>query len=168
MSRRSTTIPWRRLGVRMAVAGGGALVVCLLAMLIGFELDVSFIVLLAMTFAVAGWFVFQVVDPAEQPRMAKLALEAESSGRFTDRRVLKIEEQLYGADPKRRMTTGEMQRLLSDIVRHRLERRQRTLEQEIAQPTVLTPALISVLTADPPPALTRTRLRLLIKEIAAS
>ncbi|MDN5724819.1 MAG: DUF2631 domain-containing protein [Propionibacteriales bacterium] len=168
MKNRSAGIGWCGLGVRVAAAGGISLVLCLLAMLIGFELDVPLFVLLAVLIAVTVWFVFTIADPADEPHLARLRMDAaDASGRLTDRRVLKLEEQLYGADPKRRMSVAEVQRVLAELVRQRLGRHQRTLTDELARPTVLSPGLARVIAANPAVPLSRTNLRSLIKEIAA-
>src|SRR5699024_10913949 len=106
-SPRTTRIPriprheLRPLAIHLAVACGSTAAVCGLAILVGFRLNVAFFLLLAAVVAVGTWLVRYVIQPAREvadqaPILDVLHLQS----RNADPRVRKLEEFLYGSQPR--------------------------------------------------------------------
>jgi len=150
----------RALLVHLAVGCGITGAVCALAILIGFRLNVVFFVLLAAVVAVAIWLVRYVVRPAREvadqaPVLDVLHLQSRNG----DPRVRKLEEFLYGSQPRFNLATPQLRKVIAELVADRVAAG--------ADADSLSPELRDYLEADPARAVDRRRIRMMIKEITA-
>ena len=150
----------RPLLVHLAVGCGSVGLVCALALLIGFSLNIAFFVLLAAVVAVGVWLVRYVVRPApgvadQAPVLDVLHLQS----RNADPRVRKLEEFLYGSQPRFDLATPQLRKVIAELVADRVEAG--------ADSDRLSPELRAYLEADPARPVDRRRIRMMIKEITA-
>lgn len=153
-------VPWRSFVKVISIVGASVLLATLLLTLIGFELHIPFLVIFSISVAAAIWLGSRVVDPAptvpdQRPVLDVVHLQS----RNADRRVRKLEEFLYGAQPRFNLASGELRGAIRELVDERLESR--------TEPAVLSDDLSSYLSADPAPPVDRNAIRSMIKEIAS-
>ena len=158
--RRRTRSAWRVLVKYLAIAGGIALGICLLATLIGFRLNIPFLVVLAMVISSGVWLVREIVEPGrevtDQPPMLDVV---HLQSRNADPRIRKLEEFLYGSQPRFNLASPQLHKVIADLVEDRLDD-----EGDRAR---LSPELRKYLDTTPAPPMDRRRIRLMIKEIDA-
>ncbi|SDE26718.1 hypothetical protein SAMN04489747_2967 [Auraticoccus monumenti] len=140
------------------VAAAAAVVVGLLLELIGFGLRLPFLILLVVAAVVARWFLGTVLDPAPTdvtpvPEPGVVA----PVNRNLDRRVRVLETRLWGVQPAHGMNRTEVARTIADLT----ERRRQVSGHEGPLPTVLA----EYLSTEPPPALSRRRMRTILQEL---
>ena len=150
----------RPLLIHLAVGCGSIGAVCVLALLIGFTLNIAFFVLLAAVVAVGVWLVRYVVRPAREvvdqaPVLDVLHLQS----RNADPRVRKLEEFLYGSQPRFDLATPQLRKVIAELVADRVEAG--------GDADQLSPELRAYLEADPARPVDRRRIRMMIKEITA-
>lgn len=156
-------ISWARLRpllVHLLVACGSTAAVCLLAMLIGFELNIAFFVLLAAVVAIGVWLVRHVIQPAREVADQAPVLDVvHLQSRYTDPRARKLEEFLYGSQPKFDLASPQLRAVIAEMVAERVDAG--------ADPAQLSPDLRAYLEADQARPVDRRRIRMMIKEITA-
>ncbi len=159
-----TPLPWWRRPVMKAlfkhllVSGLITLGICVLAHMLGFRLNIIFLVLVGMLIGAGIWLVRYVVEPGREvsdqpPVLDVLHLQSRNS----DPRTRKIEEFLYGSQPRFNMASPQLQKIVADLVADRVDEDRSRLSPELRRYIETTPA----------PPIDRRRIRLLIKEIAA-
>ena len=139
------------------VVGGGVLglALCLAAMMIGFRLDIAFVVVVVIVTVVQVW-VLRQSRPARHP-IDHEGLQVQI--RNTDPEVHRIEGWLHGSQPHNALTTLELQRAITALVEERIAAR--------PTPTDLSGPLRRYLTTTPAPSVGRSQLRKMIMEIDA-
>ncbi|HIT74923.1 MAG TPA: hypothetical protein IAA98_05000 [Candidatus Avipropionibacterium avicola] len=155
--RRREGPPWRALVRYLLTAGGIALGLCLLAMLIGFRLNIVFLVVLAMVVSSGIWLIREVIEPGgEVSDQAPVLDVVHLQSRNADPRVRKLEEFLYGSQPRFNLASPQLQTVLAELVDDRVgEDGRGRLSEELQRYLDTTPA----------PPVDRRRIRLMIKEI---
>lgn len=166
MSRTATATPpvwWRRRIVRtlakhLLVSGLVTLGICVLAHLLGFRLNMVFLVALGMLIGAGLWVIRHGVDPGREvndqpPILDVLHLQSRNS----DPRTRKLEEFLYGSQPRLNLASPQLQKVIADLVSERVAEDHSRLSPELRRYVEATPA----------PSIDRRRIRLLIKEINA-
>jgi len=155
-----TSLPWRRLLLAVGLALVITVVVCLLLTLIRLEINIPFFAILAMVVTAAIWLGSKVLHPAAEVIDPDPVLDVvHLHSRNADQRVRKLEEFLYGSQPRYNLASNELRLVLSALVHERIAAG--------ADPSQVSPQLREYLTEPKAPPLTRRAMHQLIKEIAA-
>lgn len=141
------------------VAVAATLVLGVLLELIGFGLRLPFLVLLVVALVAGRWFLTTVLDPAPADATPVPEPGADApTHRNLDRRVRVLETRLWGVQPTHGMNRTEVARTIADLA----ERRRGLAGADGPLP----PALAEYLSTEPPPALSRRRLRTILQELS--
>lgn len=153
-------LPWRSLALAVGLALVITVVVCLLLMLINFRVNVVFFAILAMAITAAVWIGRRVLHPAAEVIDPDPVLDVvHLQSRNADQRVRKLEEFLYGSQPRYNLASNELRSVFSTLVHERIAAG--------ADPEAVSPQLRHYLTEPKAPPLTRRAMHQFIKEIAA-
>lgn len=157
--RSSTPVGWRRLLLGCAAAAAATVLLGLLLQLLGFGLRLPFLVLLVLAVVAGRWFLATVLDPA--PTDATPVPEPGADApviRNLDRRVRVLETRLWGVQTAHGMNRTEVARTVAELTERR--------RQQSGADAPLPPALAEYLSTEPPPALSRRRMRTILQELS--
>ena len=151
---------WRRLLWHMLIGCAITGAVCAIAIWLGFGLRIGFFLLLAAVLSAALWLVRDVIRPASEVADQVPVLDVvHLRSRNSDPRARKIEEYLYGSQPRLDLASPQLRLVIAGLVESRL-----AAGEDLA---ARSPRLHHYLHADPAPALDRREIRRMIKEISA-
>lgn len=152
--------PWRRLVLGLVLGLAITVVLGLLMTLIGFRVHFGFFVLLVPMIIAAVWLGTRVVRPAHEVVDPDPVLDVvHLHSRNADQRVRKLEEFLYGSQPRYNLASNELRAVLATLVNERIAAG--------ADVSAVSPQLRAYLTEPKAPPLNRRALHQIIKEIAA-
>lgn len=129
--------------------------ICLVATMIGFRLNVPFVVVMVILAGVEVWVLRQSGPGHRHVDHDALQVQVHNN----DSHARRVEGWLYGSQPHHALATPELQHAIADLVADRIDAG--------APPSDVSADLRRYLAATPAPTVTRSRVRRLIKDVDA-